>query len=100
LLRYFYDYVEKAYSTENIIEIKWISFYELWISDLWFNEGEIKLKMYFWNKKTMVNFIKFLIDKNSDYLFFIDEFSYPNFWTKILEEKWFNMTINLKIYYK
>ena len=99
LLQYFSNFVEKKSSSENMIKIRWISFNELWQSDLWFSEAQISLRMYFGNKDAMKTFLEFLVDQDSEYMFFLEEFSYPDFGNKELESRWFDMIINLKIYY-
>ncbi len=100
LLKYFYNFVEKNSSSENMIKVKWISFYELWKSDLWFSQWEIRLRMYFGNKNAMKTFLNFIVSKDSDYIFFLDNFSYPDFGNESLEKRGFDMNISLKIYYK
>ncbi len=100
LFKHFYAYIGKNDASDSMIKVKWISFYELWTNDLWFNEWEIKLKMFFANESIMKNYINFLINENPRYLFSIEDFSYPEFWDSNLEDKWFNIVINLKIYYR
>ena len=48
----------------------------------------------------MIKFINFVIDNNSKYTFFIDNFSYPYFGDDTKKDEEINMTFNLKIYYK
>ncbi len=95
LLKYLYDYAEN-----NNLKPRSISFSEWSVGDLWFKLWQVNLSIWFPNEASMLKFIGFVIDKNAKYTFFLDSFSYPDFWSinKINTNK--QMTFNLKIYYK
>lgn len=95
LLKYLYDYAE-----ENWLEPTSISFSEWWVGELGFKLWQVNLSVWFINEASMLRFIEFLIDEDAEYTFFLDKFSYSDFWdiSKINTRK--QMTLNLKIYYK
>jgi len=97
IFNYIYTYVDKANANgkESII-MKSLNFKEGTVWDLGFTEGTIIVTARFSSQKELLKFMNYLINPNSQYSFFIDNFSYPNFW----KGGSFQATIPLKMFYK
>lgn len=97
LFNYIYTYVDTVNSSnKGSIIMKWLTFNEGTLWDLWMHEGTLSLSAKFSSQKTLLNFLDYLVSADSQYTFFIDNFSYGNF-----GKQWsFQATIPLKMFYK
>jgi len=97
LFNYIHSYVENVNSSWRgsiIIRSLTLSEWTLW--DIGMYEGTISVSAKFSSQRTLLDFIDYLVSSESQYTFFIDNFSYPNF-----GKQWdFQATIPLKMFYK
>jgi len=94
MLKYFYEYASK---NDSWIEIKSISLKDAKKWELGFKEASINLDVSIDSKDKLKDFLTFLTSRNSEYTFFIWEFSFD--YNSVFD--WtYNVTIPLKLLYK
>ena len=78
LIDYIYGYVEDSSDKDPEILVKDVSLAELNKNELWFNQLDLNVGLRVSSELAMINFLNFILDKESEYFFFINKFSYPN----------------------
>ncbi len=76
IVEYIYSYAQKINLTNDRLVIRDLSISEAWMSDIWFNEGNVQVSAVFSSEDTLLNFISFLTSKWEKYRFYIDTFEY------------------------
>ncbi len=95
LSAYIYWYIEDTNGQGWFIAVKDLNFIEGKINEYGFKEGQVEISVRVSDEATLLRFLSFLTSKESQYKFFIENFSYSDTWMW-----WFNITIPLKIFYK
>jgi len=97
LFNYIYTYAENVNSSwRGSIVMRNLTFSEGTLWDIGMYEGTVSISAKFSSQRTLLDFIDYLVSSESQYTFFIDSFSYPNF-----GKQWdFQATIPLKMFYK
>lgn len=96
IIDHIYDYVSKVNANGTAIALRWVSFSEGTVWDLWFKEATIDVSARFGSEQTLINMISYFIDPDANYTFFIDALSYPAIWKSTS----FQASIPLKLFYK
>ena len=79
LILHINDYIEQTNNTsgEIVLFLENMSFSEPAKSELWFKKVDINLNLKVSNKHVLKNLLDYLISTDSDYSFFITNFSFP-----------------------
>ncbi len=97
LFNYIHLYVKDFNSKgKDSITIKGVNFSESSAGDLGFNEGTINITARFSSQRALLRFVSYFTSKDSQYTFFMDNFTYPKFG----KEGSFQVTLPLKLFYK
>ena len=96
MINYIYSYIENSSFLDSNIVIKDISMSTAKQNELWFQEIDLSISLRVSSEEAMINFLNFILSKDSKYSFFINNFTYPND-----DRDWsFNVSIPLKVFYK
>ena len=96
IIDHVYDYVAKVNANGTTIALKSVSFSESKEGDLWFKEANINVTARFGWEQVLLDMLKYFINPDANYTFFIESLSLPNIWKSTS----FQTSIPLKLFYK
>lgn len=97
LFNYIYTYVDSVNSSgQGTIVMRGLTFNEGTLGDLGMYEWELSVTASFSSQRTLLGMLEYFVSADSQYTFFIDNFSYSNFG----QDGSFQVTIPLKLFYK